>query len=81
MSKRILTKVLMPLMLASALIPNDDKHIPREESEPRPRGYTKPPKTEEKKRLHKEHQKKIKTRRKVKKGIYEHKIVYKKNRK
>lgn len=54
----------------------EPKH--KEPIEPRPIGYTHPPKTEEQKRLHKEHQKKIKAKRKAKKGIYEHKIVYKK---
>ena len=46
----------------------------------RPRGRNHQVKTDEKKRLHKAHQKKLKAKRLAKKGIYANKITYPKKR-
>ena len=46
----------------------------------RPQGRNHKVKSEEEKQQHKEHQIKIKARRNAKKGIYTHKITYKKNK-
>lgn len=84
MSKKILKNALMPLLLGSMILGMDMPYVNEKGDEdvvkakPLVRGYEHTGKTEEEIQLHKKHQKKIKAKRKAKKGIYEHKIIYKK---
>lgn len=52
--KNAMKKMLMPLLIANALITtHNDIHVPKKSSEPRPQGYTHPPKE----RAERQHQK------------------------
>ena len=52
----------------------------KEPSKPRPQGYEHKGKSPEKLEARKQRRKKFKAKRNAKKGIYEHKIVYKKKK-
>lgn len=86
MSKRTLTKSLMPLFLASAVLGMNalytDKNGEHRELEARPlvRGYEHKAKTQEQLEARKERRKKFKAKRNAKKGLYAIKIEHPRNR-
>lgn len=86
MSKRTLTKSLMPLFLASAVLgmnaPYTDKNGEHRELEARPlvRGYEHKGKSPERLEARRERRKKFKAKHNAKKGIYAIKIKHSRNR-
>lgn len=85
MSKRAITKALVPLMVASSMLNSTDYSEKEIEDNGRIAlkyrcGYEHKGKTQERLDARREHRKKLKTKHNAKKGVYANKIKHPKNR-
>ena len=85
MSKRAITKALVPLMVASSMLNSTDYSEKEIEDNGKialkyRSGYEHKGKTQERLDARRERRKKLKIKRNAKKGIYTRKITYKKNK-
>lgn len=78
--KKPLTNLLAVSMIFGTMMSTTTDGKVEEVPYEKPKGYDHKVRTEEEKARKKEHKKKLKARRNAKKGIYEHKIKYKKGK-